>query len=57
MARIIVKIIDIDGNETEMKFPITRTTLLVCKKIIELYVEKMFQFSQTVKEINIKVVN
>jgi len=52
-GKVVVKIIDIDGNETKMEFPITRTTLLACKKIIELYLEKMFQ--ETIKEIIIKV--
>ena len=53
MAKVVVRIIDIDGNETKMEFPATRTVMLSCKKIIELYVEKMFQ--ETIKEIIIKV--
>ena len=54
MARVVVRIIDVDGNETKMEFPITRTVMLSCKKIIELYVEKAFQ--GTVKEITVKVI-
>jgi len=53
MGKIVVKIIDIDGNETKMEFPITRTVMLSCKKIIELYIEKAFQ--GTVKQITVKV--
>ena len=53
MEKVIVKIIDIDGNETKMEFPATRAVMLSCKKIIELYVEKAFQ--GTVKQITVKV--
>jgi len=53
VMKVVVRIIDIDGSETEMKFSISRTTLLACNKIIELYLEKAFQ--GTVKEITIKV--
>jgi len=53
MTRVVVRVVEADGSETEMKFTVARSTLLACKKIIELYLEKMFQ--ETVKEIIIKV--
>ena len=54
MARVVVRVVGVDGSETEMKFTVARSTLLACKKIVELYLEKAFQ--GTVKEITIKVI-
>ena len=53
MAKVVVRVVEADGTETEMKFTVARSTLLACKKIIGLYLEKMFQ--ETIREITIKV--